>query len=152
MDGLLSHICSLPGYPVTPVVFKCFLYIYDIYFQIFACEGAPPPGVSVLICVRAAPAPKAEAMLRGAGGSLAHCGNRFPSLPLPVCGLVRGPLPLCPPFSFNIWVVCLKWSFSVGSFLVLLKCGNENVLQTALIETGNKRGSLSLSLRFSPWF
>lgn len=48
------------------------------------------------------------------------------------CNFLWGSLPIFQLFSFNSWVVYLRQSFSVGSFLLLLKIRNENVLQTPL--------------------
>lgn len=48
------------------------------------------------------------------------------------CNFFGGSLPLCQHFSFKSWVVYWRQSFSVGSFLLLLKISNENVLQTPL--------------------
>lgn len=66
------------------------------------------------------------------------------------CNLMRGSLPLCQPFSFNSWVVYLRESFSMGSFLLLLKISNENMLQTPLaISKVHFHSPLVLAVPFS---
>lgn len=75
----------------------------------------------------AALAPKAQVMLGGVGVSLEHGGSGLPWTPLPLPSRTS---PHLPTYAFNTWVVYFKWSFPLGSFLMLLQSGNENFMKS----------------------